>query len=310
MSDRVPWDKGVAESLTQRIRTAIRPFPRRFTGELRLSEVDHNQWLTAYLLAANDGPVIVCKYSSAQSLDVSDGDEVEITGHWSFLWRSNGPSLAFIIDSAQTLGPGTSALATLRAKLEAVGAVTRRLPLPANPQRIALVSSTTSAGASDFLARIKTDPQITVRLFEVNLLSRRDVARGIIQATSNPTAFDVVAVVRGGGLQGIDLAVWSSSEVAYAIANRQVPLITGIGHESDHTLADALADQNLITPTAAAEWILQQRRNAADQRIAQEQKQVAAERETALRKAQRGQRIALILASIAIAVAVLLLTYR
>lgn len=311
MSNRVLWEDETAESLTQQIREAIRPFPRTFTGEIRLSESDRSaRWLTAYLLAPGDGPVMLCKYSANRALNVSDGDAVEVTGHWSFLWRSTGPSLVFVIDNAETIGPGTNALSMLRARLEAEGVFARKLSLPVDPQRVAVVSSATSAGVADFLARMETDPQITVRLFEVNLLSRQEVARGIARAAGDPAAFDLVAVVRGGGLQGIDLAVWASPEVANAIAHRQVPIITGIGHESDHTLADDLADQSLITPTAAAEWILQQRRHAIAQRIAQEQEQVVAQHAAAAHKARRGQWIAWIIAGIAIAFAVLLLTPR
>lgn len=291
---RLSWNTDTATQLVNTIRSVLRQFPTTLVGELRLG--DHrpeSRWQTVYLLAPDDGPVVVAKIPDGPAISAHSGDLVEAAGHWSFRWGAYGPSLVFLVTRLTTLGPGTQAVTALRSQLDARGLWQRRLPLPTLPTRIALVASSTSAGAADFLARLRREPQIMVHTFDVNLTSRHDIARGIAAATHDPAAFDLVAIVRGGGLQGLDLAIWSSAEVAQAIAQRQVPVITGIGHETDQTLADELADAHFITPTAAADWIVEQRQQALAAHKAEDTVQK-------LRRARRIQWIALGVAVLAV----------
>jgi exodeoxyribonuclease VII large subunit len=241
-------------------------------------------------------------YSADSTFLAEDADTVEVAGHWSFRWSKYGPSLALVLDEVGLVGPGKNATRILRDTLEEAGAFVKRLPLPATPSRIAVVSSRSSEGSRDFLTRLASQA-VSATVFEVDLLSREAVARAIRQAATKPEAFDLVAIVRGGGLQGPDLAVWSSSEVASAIVDRTVPVITGIGHSADQTLADELADRSFITPTDAADWVLRQQAAQVAEREAQEREM----REAALRRARL---FAWIVALTAAAIATLVLVHR
>lgn len=298
----IPWNDEAAERLVQRIREATRSLPRRFSGEIQFQPRSDSRWGRASLLAP-DGVPLPCLYTADAMFSAEDGDAVEVTGHWSFLWGGYGPSLALIVDEMQLVGPGPSAVRVLRAELEESGAFAKRLPLPGAPSRIAVVSSRTSDGRGDLLTRLASNRAISTTLFDVDLRSRAAVAKGIAQAASDPEAFDLVAIVRGGGLQGSDLAVWSSSEVGSAIADRTVPVIPGIGHSADRTLADDLADKSFITPTEAADWVLRQQALQVAEHEAQEQEM----REGALRRARL---FAWIVAFAAVAVAVAVFVRR
>ena len=137
----------------------------------------------------------------------------------------------------------------------------KELEIPDLPNRIAVISSATAAGWGDF--RNQLDGNIYgfrfyVKLFPA-LMQGDDVERSVISAL-NAVAdrrddFDLVVIIRGGGAVS-ELSCFDSYNLAFNIANFPLPVITGIGHERDDTVADTVAHTKVKTPTAAAEFLI------------------------------------------------------
>ena len=137
----------------------------------------------------------------------------------------------------------------------------RELDIPALPNRIAVISSATAAGWGDFRNQLENNLygfRFYVKLFPA-LMQGDDVERSVIQALDAVAArrddFDIVVIIRGGGAVS-ELSCFDSYNLAYNIANFPLPVITGIGHERDDTVADVVAHTKVKTPTAAAEFII------------------------------------------------------
>ena len=137
----------------------------------------------------------------------------------------------------------------------------RELEIPALPNRIAVISSATAAGWGDFRNQLENNLygfRFYVKLFPA-LMQGDDVERSVIQALDAVAArrddFDIVVIIRGGGAVS-ELSCFDSYNLAYNIANFPLPVITGIGHERDDTVADVVAHTKVKTPTAAAEFII------------------------------------------------------
>ncbi|MBO4724093.1 MAG: exodeoxyribonuclease VII large subunit [Bacteroidaceae bacterium] len=137
----------------------------------------------------------------------------------------------------------------------------QELEIPALPNRIAVISSATAAGWGDF--RNQLDGNIYgfhfyVKLFPA-LMQGDDVERSVISALNAVAErrddFDIVVIIRGGGAVS-ELSCFDSYNLAFNIANFPLPVITGIGHERDDTVADVVAHTKVKTPTAAAEFII------------------------------------------------------
>jgi exodeoxyribonuclease VII large subunit len=136
-------------------------------------------------------------------------------------------------------------------------AANRGLEVPLVPLRIGLVTSRGSAAHADFLGQLRR-PGYAFSVRTVHAAMQGESAIGnIVKALERLTLedLDVIAIVRGGGAK-LDLAAFDSEMVGRAVASMQVPVITGIGHETDRTVADEAAAVPLKTPTAAAEWIV------------------------------------------------------
>lgn len=130
-------------------------------------------------------------------------------------------------------------------------------PLPALPRKIGVITSPTGAALRDILSCLRRRfPAIPVLIYPVpvqGLESADKVARMIRQADARAEC-DVLIVSRGGGSLE-DLWAFNEESVAQAIYACSIPIVTGIGHEIDFTIADLVADQRAATPSAAAELI-------------------------------------------------------
>ncbi|MGH7328572.1 MAG: exodeoxyribonuclease VII large subunit, partial [Polyangiaceae bacterium] len=146
----------------------------------------------------------------------------------------------------------------LKRKLQAEGAFEseRKRPIPRFPFSIALVSSKGAAGAGDFLKILRQRaPQIAVTFVETAVQgdgAPTEIVRAINRASR--LTVECVVVARGGGSYE-DLFAFNAEEVARAILRAPIPVLTGIGHESDQTIADLVADKRAETPSAAAHLI-------------------------------------------------------
>lgn len=136
---------------------------------------------------------------------------------------------------------------------EGITALNKAQPVPVVPLRIGLVTSTGSAASEDFLTELRQSGlgfQITACDSRVQGdLAAPELVAGL--RTLYRHDLDVIVVIRGGGSRG-DLAVFDNEALARCIAEAPTPVFTGIGHEIDSSVADAVAHTALKTPTAVA----------------------------------------------------------
>jgi exodeoxyribonuclease VII large subunit len=170
-------------------------------------------------------------------------------------------SLQLIVAEVTPQGIGELQLAfeQLKAKLDAEGlfAAERKRPLPALPQRLGVVTSASGAAVRDVLKVLSRWEHLAVLLYPVRVQGRGaegEISRAI-RYLGRSGLVDVVLVVRGGGSLE-DLWAFNEEIVARAIAACEVPVISGVGHEVDFTIADFVADVRAATPTQAAELVV------------------------------------------------------
>ncbi len=190
---------------------------------------------------------------------LTDGLAVVLHGHLE-VYPPRG-SLQMIVSEVIPEGVGELQLAfeQLKAKLAAEGlfAAERKRPLPALPQRLGLVTSSSGAAVRDVLTVLSRWERLQVLLYPVRVQGRGaegEIARAI-RYLARSGAVDVLLVVRGGGSLE-DLWAFNEEMVARAIAAAEVPVISGVGHEVDFTIADFVADIRAATPTQAAEMVV------------------------------------------------------
>ncbi len=145
----------------------------------------------------------------------------------------------------------------LKKKLTAEGLFdpARKRPLPDQITKIAVISSTGAAGYIDFLKILDNrwgGLEIKTVNTQVQGMAAPEQIIRALQYLNERGGFDVIAILRGGG-SADDLAAFNDEQLARAIAASKIPIITGIGHEIDETLADLAADVRASTPSNAAE---------------------------------------------------------
>ena len=199
-----------------------------------------------------------------------DGEQVEVRGRLG-VYEPRG-ELQLIVESMSRSGKGSlfDQFLQRKAKLEALGlfAAERKRPLPAMPRSIGLVTSLGAAALHDVLTALQRRvPHIPV-IIAPALVQGEQAPRELVQAlqalyglvqnqTLQPGSslpLDVILLVRGGGAME-DLWAFNDEQLAHTIAASPVPVVSGVGHETDFTIADFVADLRAPTPTAAAELV-------------------------------------------------------
>lgn len=186
-----------------------------------------------------------------------EGDHVEARALVT-LYEARG-DFQLTIEALQRAGLGTlfEAFERLKAKLEKEGLFdpARKRPLPAHPCQIGIITSPDAAALRDVLTTLRRRmPGIPVVLYPTPVQGKGAaelIARAIRMAGERDEC-EVLIVCRGGGSIE-DLWQFNEEVVARAIAESPVPVISGVGHETDFTIADFVADRRAPTPTAAAE---------------------------------------------------------
>jgi exodeoxyribonuclease VII large subunit len=139
----------------------------------------------------------------------------------------------------------------------------KRFTLPNVPQKIAVISSASAAGYGDFVNQIDHNRfgyKVSHKLYQATLQGT-DAAATMVNAfqkigfDQETEKFDLIVLIRGGGAQ-LDLDCFDDYGLALAIAKSTIPVLTGIGHERDETIADLVSHTKMKTPTAVAEFIL------------------------------------------------------
>jgi len=166
-----------------------------------------------------------------------------------------------VVDDVQPQGVGALQLAfeQLKKKLEEEGlfAAERKRPLPALPNRVGIVTSATGAALQDMLKVLRRFRHLEIVVAPA-MVQGDGAAKEIAQAIKrlvDSKRVNVIIVGRGGGSLE-DLWAFNEEEVARAIATSPVPIISGVGHEVDFTIADFVADVRATTPTQAAELVV------------------------------------------------------
>jgi len=166
------------------------------------------------------------------------------------------------------LGRLFEAFARLKARLEAEGlfAAERKRSLPRFPRRIGIISSPRAAALHDVLVALKRRaPHLTAILYPTLVQgdsAAGDIAKAVTVAGQRNEC-DLLLIVRGGGSIE-DLWAFNEEVVARAMVASPLPTISGVGHETDTTIADYVSDLRAATPTAAAELATQGWHEAAD----------------------------------------------
>ncbi len=167
------------------------------------------------------------------------------------------------IDPSFTVGEMAIKRQMILKKLEEDGVImmNKELVFPFVPQRIAVISSGSAAGYSDFIRHLKENRYGYVfytALFEA-VMQGSETEQSVINAfekiAANVGHFDVVAIIRGGGSQS-DLSWFDNYNIAYYVTQFPIPVITGIGHEKDISVTDIVAFRSLKTPTAVADFLI------------------------------------------------------
>jgi exodeoxyribonuclease VII large subunit len=205
-----------------------------------------------------------------------DGELVEVRGRLG-VYEARG-DLQLIVESLQRAGQGAlfEQFLRLKARLEAEGLFEagRKRPLPVMPRAIGLVTSLGAAALHDVVTALQRRvPHIPVVLSPaavqgagapadlvraLTALYRLGGASGSDGVAAPTPAVDVILMVRGGGSIE-DLWAFNDEQLARTLVQSPVPVVCGVGHETDFTIADFVADLRAPTPTAAAELVAQPR---------------------------------------------------
>lgn len=226
-----------------------------------------------------------------------EGAKVMARGNVSVYERDG--NYQFYVTAMQPDGIGSLYLAyeQLKSKLETEGlfAESRKRPIPRFPRAIGVITSPTGAAVRDIITTLqRRHPSIPVYVFPV-LVQGTQAAPSIVKAIESMNRFgevDVLIVGRGGGSLE-ELWAFNEELVARSIAASQIPVISAVGHETDFTIADFVADLRAATPTAAAELAvphiaeLQQQLARQRQRLEQSLRMMLQGRKEQLKRVRR-----------------------
>ena len=189
-----------------------------------------------------------------------DGHQVELRGRLG-VYEPRG-ELQLVVESMEQAGQGSlfEQFVRLKAKLEAEGLFDagRKRPLPLLPRAIGVVTSLGAAALHDVVKTLqRRAPHIRVVIYPASVQGAQAAAelRGALLNAYQRRAvdkIDVLLLVRGGGAME-DLWAFNDELLARAIVSSPIPVVSGVGHETDFTIADFCADVRAPTPTAAAE---------------------------------------------------------
>ena len=236
--------------------TASKPQVKK--GHLWLTLTDGEASITAVAWA-----------SKLKQLDYvpADGEGVTVVGKLNF-WAARATLAVQVLDLRPSLNTVLRRFEAVRALLEAEGVIDplRRRPLPTAPRRVAVLTSVPSSALADMLRTARERWPLS-ELLVVPIPVQGDVSDRICsvlqQLRDAPEALqaDALVLARGGGSRE-DLMVFDDEQLCRAIATFPVPVVTGIGHEDDLTVADLVADHRAATPTAAMVSLLPSRETA------------------------------------------------
>ena len=224
-------------------------------------------WMTLVDEQASISAVVWASQLAKLSFVPEDGDGVVVVGKLNF-WSSRASLCVQALDIRPSLSSVLRQFEQVRERLALDGLLDqdRKRPLPAFPRRIALLTSCPSSALADML-RTSAERWPATAVLVVPIPVQGPVQGAICRTLEKLSSqvkqlgIDAIVIGRGGGSRE-DLAVFDSEELARCLAACPVPVVSGIGHEDDTTVADLVADYRAATPTAALVALLPDRRIA------------------------------------------------
>ncbi len=244
------------------VRGEIRDLSRPQSGHVyfTLTDPEGGASVGVMLSSRTKGSVNDTLTNAGGGVRMTDGTDVRIRGRLDWYAPRGQLQLRMTaIDPAYTLGRLEMARAELLARLAEEGLLHANgvHPLPLAPLRVGLVTSEGSAAEADFLDELRRSGFAFQVLRVDSRVQGLDAPRSIASAIRmlSTHRLDVLALVRGGGAR-TDLAAFDDEAVARAVAACPVPVLTGIGHEVDRSVADDVAHTSAKTPTACAQLLV------------------------------------------------------
>jgi len=196
---------------------------------------------------------------TAQYLHVKPADGMAVDVHGKFGVYEKGGQYQFYADTIRSQGEGRlfQEFLRLKNKLEAEGLFDeeKKKEIPAFPRVIGVVTSPTGAALQDILNTLRNRFPLVKVLLSPTLVQGEDAPQSIVNAIHaleiSPEKPDVIIIARGGGSLE-DLWSFNEEQVVRAVADSQIPIISGVGHETDFALVDFASDLRAPTPTGAA----------------------------------------------------------
>ncbi|MEY3964402.1 MAG: exodeoxyribonuclease large subunit [Cyanobacteriota bacterium] len=257
-------------ALNQAIASLLeRGFAPRFLLEATVSRPQLKKghlWLTLVDEQASVSGVVWASQLSKLTFQPSEGDGVLVVGKLNF-WASRASLCVQILDLRPSLSAVLRQFERVRALLEPEGLLdpARKQALPAMPAAIALLTSVPSSALADML-RTAQERWPATRIHVVPIPVQGAVEEQIrarlaeVLARAKDLGIEAIVLARGGGSRE-DLAVFDNEALARDLAACPLPLVTGLGHEDDTTIADLVADYRAATPTAAVVALLPDRQH-------------------------------------------------
>ena len=265
LPERQVWS---VSQLTTRIRELL---ARNFTDiwvEGEISNCREAQSGHLYFTLKDEAAQIrcVCFRQQVRLLKFRPQDGLKVTVRGSLSVYDARGEYQIYVEHVEPVGLGALQLAfdQLKKRLEDEGlfAPERKKPLPLLPRRIGLITSPRGAAVRDVVRILRRRfPNIHLTVYPVRVQGE-GAAGDIVAAVrffNRRQLADALILARGGGSLE-DLWAFNEESVAHAVAASAIPVITGIGHETDFTIADFVADVRASTPSAAAELVVQSRR--------------------------------------------------
>jgi len=202
----------------------------------------------------------------------ADGMQVVVRGRVT-VYEDRG-ELQISAEYIEPKGAGALQIAfeQLKAKLEAEGlfAAGRKKAVPALPARVGIVTSPQAAALRDILNILqRRHHTVNIVIYPAQVqgeVAAQEVAAGV-RHFNRERSVEVIVVARGGG-SAEDLAAFNDEELARTVAASEIPVISAVGHETDFTIMDFVADLRAPTPSAAAELVIRSRQGVEDQAAA------------------------------------------
>ena len=221
---------------------------------------------------------VVMFRSAARLLRFRPADGMQIVARGRVTVYEDRGELQISAEYLEPKGAGSLQLAfeQLKAKLEAEGlfAAERKKPIPALPSRIGIVTSTQAAALRDILNILqRRHHSVNVLIYPAQVqgdAASAEVTAGV-RYFNHHGHVEVIIIARGGG-SAEDLAPFNNEGLARTVAASTIPVISAVGHETDFTIADFVADLRAPTPSAAAELVIRSRQEIEDQASALDQR--------------------------------------